>query len=337
MAWKIVGQDTAVSLLQRGLERGMVSHAYLLVGPAHVGKMTLALELACALNCQADEPPCGECSSCRKIAEEKHADVQVIGVLSEGESDKDKSRVEIGVGQIEQLQHQASLPPFEGRCKVFIIDGAESLSHGAANRLLKTLEEPVERVVFVLLTVNDRLLPETIVSRCQRLELPPLALADVEVALGDGCEPEQARLLARLSRGRLGWAMAAADDAGLMQKRADMMDKLDGVLDAGGEDRFTYAAQLATQFGKDRRAALDVLGMWLDYWRDMLLVKIGCGDAVTNADMITELQDRAGGYSLGGIRSFIGSIQAAVGGLKQNANPRLALEVLMLDIPERGR
>jgi len=336
MAWKIVGQDTAVSLLQHGLERGVVSHAYLLVGPAHVGKMTLALDLACALNCRGDEPPCGQCPDCRKILDNKHADAQVIGVLGEGESDKDRSRVEIGVGQIQQIQRQASLPPFEGRCKVFIIDGAEMMSHGAANRLLKTLEEPVERVVFILLTVNERLLPETIVSRCQRLELPPLALADVEAALGDGIEPERARLLARLSRGRLGWARAAADDAGLMHRRTERMDKLNGVLDAGGEERFTYASQLATQFGKDRGAALDTLGMWLDYWRDMLLVKIGCGDAVTNADMITDLEERAGGYSLAGIRGFIGSIQSALEGLKQNANPRLALEVLMLDIPERG-
>ncbi len=194
----------------------------------------------------------------------------------------------------------------------------------------------MERVVFILLTVNERLLPETIVSRCQRLELPPLALADVEAALGDGLEPERASLLARLSRGRLGWARAAVDDAGLMPRRAERMDKLNGVLDAGGEERFAYASQLATQFGKDRGAALDTLGMWLDYWRDMLLVKIGCGDAVTNADMITEIEERAGGYSLAGIRRFIGSIQTAVEGLKQNANPRLALEVLMLDIPERG-
>jgi len=336
MAWKIVGQNTAVSLLRKGLEKGVVSHAYLLVGPAHVGKMTLALDLACALNCQAEEPPCGECPSCRKIAENKHADVQAISVLSEGESNKDKSRVEIGVVQIEQIQHQASLPPFEGRCKVFIIDGAESLSHGAANRLLKTLEEPVEKVVFILLTVNDRLLPETIVSRCQRLELPPLAVADVEADLRDGCEPERACLLARLSRGCLGWARGAVDDAGLMQRRAERMDKLGGVLDADGEKRFAYASHLATQFGKDRSSALEILGAWLDYWRDLLLVKIGCGDAVTNADMITEIQERAGGYSLVGIRGFIGSIQAAMEGLKQNANPRLALEVLMLDIPERG-
>ena len=182
--WQVVGQSRVVSLLQRSLEMGALAHAYLFIGSPHVGKMTLALNLAQALNCEASEPPCGECASCQKIASAKHADIQIIGVTSNGDSAEAKPRVEISIDQIRQIQHSANLPPFEGRYKVFIIDGAEFLSNEAANCLLKTLEEPVGEVIFILLTVNDRLLPATVISRCQRLELPPLATSEVEAALG---------------------------------------------------------------------------------------------------------------------------------------------------------
>jgi len=337
--WEVVGQTMAVSLLQQSLERKVVAHAYLLAGSPHVGKMTLALDLARALNCEAAEPPCGVCHSCQKIAEGKHADVQVIGLPGDKNSAEAKSRVEISIDQIRQMQHSASLPPFEGRYKVFIIDGAELLSHEAANCLLKTLEEPAEKVIFLLLTINEKLLPATVISRCQRLELSPLPVAEVETALNSrwDVEPERARLLARLSHGCLGWARLAAVDSGVLQQRGERMDRLLSVIDADGEERFAYAAQLATQFGRNRRAVREILDLWLDYWRDLLLIKIGCSDAVTNADMLGALEERAGGYSLAHIRGFIGSIQAAEEQLKQNANPRLVLEVLMLNIPERGR
>jgi len=336
--WQVVGQTKVVSLLQRSLEREAVAHAYLLVGPAHVGKMTLALELAKALNCEASNPPCGVCDSCQKIALAKHADVQIIGLTRDGNS-VEKPQVEISIDQIRQMQHSANLPPFEGRYKVFIIDGAELLSDEAANCLLKTLEEPVGKVIFILLTINEGLLPATVISRCQRLELPPLAITEVEAALKSrwGIEPQRARLLARLSRGCLGWALSAAFDGGLLEQRAERIDRLLSVIDADWEERFAYANQLAAQFSQNRKLVLEILSLWLDFWRDLLLIKAGCDDAITNADVLATLVDRARGYNLVQIKSVINSLQAAVEQLKQNANPRLVLEVLMLGIPRRGR
>ena len=234
--WDVVGQDRVISLLQRSLEAESLAHAYLLVGPAHVGKMTLALNLAEAVNCEGAESPCGECASCLRITDGKHADVQVIDLGStNGNSAESESRVKISVEQIEQIQHSASLPPFEGRCKVFILDGAELLSIGAANRLLKTLEEPSGKVVFVLLTVNDKLLPATIVSRCQRVELAPLSTAEVETALIErwGTGPDKAKLLSRLANGCLGWAVSAARDEQLLQQRAETLDRLLDITEAG--------------------------------------------------------------------------------------------------------
>ncbi|MFC1986596.1 ATP-binding protein [Chloroflexota bacterium] len=326
-AWKVIGQDRAVSLLQRSLEMDSLAHAYLFIGPAHVGKMTLALNLAQALNCEATESPCGECVSCQKVASAKHADVQIIGLSHNGDSAKAKPRVEISIDQIRQLQHSANLPPFEGRYRVFIIDGAELLSTEAANCLLKTLEEPEGKVLFILLATNERLLPATVVSRCQKVELLPLRVTEIEAALNRiwGVEPQKAELLARLSHGCLGWAVSAALDGVLLQQHTERLDEL---LD------IAYAAQLITQFSQNRRLVQEKLDLWLDWWRDLLLIKVGLSDAVTNVDRLAVLNDIAGGYSLAQIRAFIDSIRVAGNQLRQNASPRLVLEVLMLDIPE---
>jgi len=301
--WQLVGQTRVVSFLQRSLERGTLAHAYLLVGPPQVGKMTLALDLARALNCEAAEAPCGTCESCQKIASAKHADVQIIDLAGVRNSGEAKFQTEISIDQIRDLQHSASLPPFEGTFKVFIIDGAELLSHEAANSLLKTLEEPVGKVIFILLTTSDRLLPTTIVSRCQRLELMPLAATEIESALHGRVDIEtaKAKLLASLS-----------------------------------EERFNYAFQLATKFSRNREPVRETLDLWLSWWRDLLLIKAACPNLITNADLEATLISHAQGYRLGQIRDFISSIELALEQLKQNANPQLALEVLMLSIPRRG-
>ncbi len=336
--WQVVGQDRAVSLFQRSLERGTLAHAYLLVGPPHVGKMTLALNLAQAVNCAVAEPPCGECASCQKIALRKHADVQIIGLSSNGNSAEAKPRAEIGIAQIREVQHSSNLPPFEGRSRVFIIDGAEQLSTEAANCLLKTLEEPAGGVIFILLATSDRLLPATVVSRCQQLELPPLATTEVEAALSSrwGVELEKAQLLARLCRGCLGWAVSAAVDDGLLRQRAERIDRLLDVSTADYEERFAYAAELVTRFSQNRGLVWEVLDLWLNWWHDLLLVKTGCSNHIINVDMLATLADWASGYSLVQIRDFITNIQAAKEHLRQNASPRLVLEVLMLSIPRRG-
>jgi len=333
----VVGHNKAVSLLKSSLEKGTLAHAYLLVGPAHVGKKTLALNLAQALNCEGDAPPCGECSQCQRIASLKHSDVQVIGLGGNGHSTESKQMVEIGIDQVKEMQHSSSLPPFEGRYRVFIIDEAQLLSGEAANCLLKTLEEPVGRVVFLLLTTSEKLLPETVVSRCQVLELLPLPAGEVEAALKSNWRigAEKARLLSRLSGGCLGWAVLAASDENLLQERNQLVQGLLGLSEADYEERFVYAGELAARFNRSRRLALDVLELWLSWWRDLLLVRLGLNGEVTNVDFEAELSEMAPYWTLAQIRDFIGCIQAASSELRLNANPQLVLEVLMLNLPRK--
>lgn len=336
--WQITGQNKIVSLLQRSLEQGSLAHAYLFVGPPHVGKMTLAINLAQAVNCDGAERPCGECVPCRKIASGKHADVQIAGITQQANSDE-KSKTEISIDQVRAIQHSSNLPPFEGKYRVYIIDGAEQLSIEAANCLLKTLEEPPERVIFILLTINDRdRLPATVVSRCQRLQLFPLAVAEVVTALVErwGIEQQKAELLARLSHGCLGWAVTAASDATVLEQRRNLITRLLEVVQTGDE-RFVYAGQLALQFGRNRDSVYHVLSLWLDWWRDALLVKTGNNEAVTNTDFLPTLSEMAQRYSLPQIRSVIGGIQDVEKQLRQNANAQLALEVMMLNIPKREK
>jgi len=336
--WEIIGQNRAVSLLQHSLESDTLAHAYLLVGPPHIGKMTLAKNIAQALNCTASEKPCLECSSCQKIAAGTHADVRIIGLTRN--EDEEEAKL-ISIEQIKEIQHSASLPPFEGKHKVFIIETAELLSIEAANCLLKTLEEPADKVTFILLTDNEKALPGTVVSRCQRVELPPLSIAEEARVLEEqyGIEPERARLFAGLSHGCPEWALAAVSDDSLLQKHEEEIDRLLGILKAGNEERFAFVARLAAGFSKNRGAVYDILELWLDFWRDLLLVRLGCDEMITNINRKDEIEKIAGGYRLDEIRAYIESIREAGVQLRQNVNPRLALEVLMLDIPqyeERG-
>jgi DNA polymerase-3 subunit delta' len=336
--FKTIGQKRIIDLLQQGLKNQTLTHAYLFVGPEHIGKMTLALELAMALNCTGTAPPCYECPSCKKIESGNHTDVQIVRLTQSGEESEETAGAEsikISIEQIKDIQHSAALPPFEGKKRVYIIEGAEQLSIEAANRLLKTLEEPPDNVTFILITINEKLLLPTVVSRCQRLEFQPMPIEEETAALTQklGLETQRARLLAALSRGCPGWAVGAAADEHVLEERNFQLNRIFSIIKADAEERFTYAAQLAAGFSQNRKSVYDILDMWEDYWRDMLLVKTGCSHLIINIDKKDEITKIAGGFSLMKIRNYIKSLQAATLQLKQNVNSRLALEVLMLDLP----
>jgi DNA polymerase-3 subunit delta' len=326
--WEVVGHEKAVALLDRSLRNGKLAHAYLFVGPPHVGKMRLAMDLAKALNCEGQERPCGQCTQCVRIENMKHADVHVIGI---------DGRTEIGIDQMREMQHAANLKPFEGRHRVFVIDGAERLSHEATNCLLKTLEEPPPDVQLILLASNERLLLGTVLSRCQRLELRPLPIVAVHTALTErwGLTEEKATMLAQLCGGCLGWAVSVKDDDRVLNERLERLASLVRLHRAGRAERLSYAADLASQFARNRESVREVLALWMGWWRDLLLTGEGCVEHTGNVDQREKLEEEALSYTLKGTKAFLESLRLALTQLEQNANPRLVLEVLMLSMPAR--
>jgi DNA polymerase III subunit delta' len=332
--WPVAGHEQIVACLERSLKQGMLAHAYLFTGLPHVGKMTLATALAQALNCEAGSKPCGECSACLKIARGIHPDVQIVKPWSAEEAPDKKARTEIVVDQIEQLQHAANLPPYEGRCRVFIFEQAELLNTATANRLLKTLEEPLPGIVFLLITATPEALPETVVSRCQVLALRPLPVGKIaEMLRNRGLDEAKASSLAHLAQGAPGWALAALEDENLVTARQEQMKSLVDLVSQDYEERFELAEGLAGRGSQNRAAIQATFDLWMELWRDLLLISAGAPGAITNADLGGQLCELAGGFRPGEIRTFISRLRLARRQLELNVNPRLLLEVLMLEMP----
>ena len=344
MGWGIVGHARAVDLLRRSIAHDRVSHAYLFSGPPKVGKRTLALEFARALNCErldgsgspaagvgGGDPregadPCNGCRHCRLIAEGKHPEVRVIGV-------QPPHRV-VRVADIESIQSDAALRPADVRRKVYILEQAELLHPDAANRLLKTIEEPSEHVVMVLTTSDAEATLPTIVSRCQQVRLralprPELARYLVEAR---GLARERADLLAALGEGRVGWALEALADEKRLERRTRLLDELAGLVDADRIERLQYARGLADRWSGHPETVRETLEAWVRWWRDVLLLQRRV-DGIVNLDRRDELEGQAARLPAAAVIAALASARDTLLMLEQNVNARLALDVAALDLP----
>jgi DNA polymerase-3 subunit delta' len=200
----------------------------------------------------------------------------------------------------------------------------------AANCLLKTLEEPPQFVTLVLTAVEADLLPSTVVSRCQRLDLRPVARDEIESTLqARGLPADRARLLARLSGGRVGWAFQAAGDPSLLERRQQGLEQLAGLLAAGRVERLEYAYKVS----RDTDACLDLVELWATWWRDLLVLRGHGEEHLLNVDGAGELRSWAAQASVPATRSMLAVLQATAAQLGANVNPRLAMEGLLLQLP----
>ncbi len=331
---KIIGHQRVVRYLRRSLELGRTAHAYLLVGPPRVGKGTLALAIAQAFNCVASDPPCGQCPQCLRIQAGKHPDVQVISVSSSSENRG--SPKEIALGQVKEMEHSVSLKPFEGRTRVFILDGAERLSAEAANALLKTLEEPPPQTLLILLSAEaDALLP-TIRSRCQNFTLIPVAENEIkeELITRFTLTEERASLLAHLAQGRVGWALEAASQEGLLTQHQQALDELVAIPGVSLVQRLAFAQRLVGMYYRDKVAFKELLDTWQTWWRDALLMKIGLGELLCNQDRQELLLKESDRLTYEEALGFIRKLQGAWENLEWNANPRMVLDLLLLGVPK---
>lgn len=339
--WLVVGHDQAVQTLRSGLAAQRLAHAYLVVGPPQVGKGRLALDLARALNCAAESVearPCGACRPCRLIEAGGYADVEVIGLgglCDEREHDhhRDASR-DIKICQVRRLQRTIALRPYEGRTRVLIVDPAEAMNLYAADAFLKTLEEPPGNVVLILLAGREEALPETIISRCRRITLAPLPRASVErELLRRGVDQQRAEVLARLSEGRLGWALANSENQALLSQRSERLDRIEALSAERRAGRLTFAAELGHRFTRDRQDVYAYLDLLLRWWRDVLLVGEGCDQLVSNTDRVAGLKRTAAATRPASVVAALQALRECRQHLEANANARLALEVLCLRLP----
>lgn len=326
MNWNMLGHEWAVDLLQEHVARENPRHAYLLTGPRGVGRRTLGLRLAQALNCPQQEAPgepCLHCRTCRQIERMQHTDLAVVQAEEVGGVLK--------VDQIRDLQRMVSLSAYAAPYRVALLLRFEEANLSAANALLKTLEEPPPRVVIVLTAESaERLLP-TIVSRCEVLRLRPLSLDTVTQGLESrwSLPPDQARLLAHLSGGRPGYALRLHQEPELLEQRNAWLDEQDQLLGASRVVRFAYAEELA----KDKERLRAALQVWLSFWRDVLLQAGEASTPLTNPDRAAEIAIVANHVGLRTTKRVLDQIERTEQLLDRNVNARLVAEVFLLDLP----
>jgi DNA polymerase-3 subunit delta' len=320
----IFGHDWAIDLLTQAIASGNTPQSLLITGVSQLGKSTLARVLAQTLNCTDDVKPCGQCSSCRKMESGNHPDITILDKTG----DKTDS---LKIETIRELQHDLTLRPHESPHKIAVLCNFERATTGAANALLKTLEEPPGHVTLILTAQTvDTLLP-TIVSRCQIINLRPTSTEAVMTMLQTRYQAstEQAQHLGQLSGGRPGWAVKALTDPGILSRREQLLTDLLDLIQRGYAFRLGYA-QNVSQKG---RSSADLLNLWLLWWRDVLLIKHNTNQSLVNSDQTKQLQWLANALSQAQIVSLIKQTRNSLKNLNTNVNERLNLEVLLLNLP----
>ena len=330
--WNMLGHEWAVDMLHQQVAHGEARHAYLFCGPPGLGRRTLALRLAQALNCTktiAPGIPCGVCRDCKQIEEMRHPDMNVIQAVDEDGASKENGTLK--VDQVRAVQHSLSLRPYQAKYRVALFLRFQEANDNAANALLKTLEEaPAHAILLLTADTPEQLLP-TIISRCEVLRLRALPISAIESDLLErGVDEERARLLAHISGGRPGYARRLADDMTLLEKREERLNDLQTLLPAPRVEKFSYAEKLA----KDKEVMRQTIVIWLSYWRDVMLRVAGAESPLINVDRNMEIEFLAGRLNLSTARRVVSDLESALEKMDKNVNSRLLAEVLLLDWPK---
>jgi len=325
----VVGHPQIVSLLRHAAERGSVPQSLLFAGPEGVGKRTVALALAQAINCPRRKggDACGTCPTCLRIARGQHSDVTLI-------DRGDEASIKIRTLR-ERLLDTVGYRPFEAERRVYIIDNADDMTWEAQDALLKTLEEPPPSAILILVTAYPDTLRPTIQSRCRRLRFSPLVEADVARVLVDYCgiAPADARVLAVAAGGSV--SRALSEEAGDL---ADDREAAMAVLRAAGgralQARLKAAASLAQHGSKRRdREALDArLGVLASLVRDLTVVGSGAATPVANADLEGDLRQLLASFDPRRLSQGFTLVADARQALERNASPKIVADWLAISL-----
>lgn len=326
----ITGHERPIDLLKSALRQERLAHAYLFHGEAGIGKTLTATRLAQALNCEQpsatdDQDSCGLCRSCLQIAARTHPDYVVI------EPDRESATPQIKIEQVRDIDQHFIYKPLVGERKICVIDDADRLTIGAANALLKTLEEPPGYGLFILVSGRPHALPVTIRSRCQLLRFTPPAQTQVEAALILKREipPADARFLAIYTAGRIGEALTID----LPTVRARQRECLDLVAPAALKS-ITAILTSSESLAKADRGAETL--SWLSRWiRDLVIVLVG-GDQehLLHLDQLDQFRHYARQADVGLLLDLLRDIERTEQQATRHLNLHMALETMLLRLRE---
>ncbi len=262
----VKGQEHIVTTLKNQIKADRIGHAYLFCGTRGTGKTTVAKIFAKAVNCEhpVDGSPCGECPSCRAIADGSSMNVIEIDAASNN-----------GVDNIRQIREEVSYRPTEGKYKVYIIDEVHMLSTGAFNALLKTLEEPPSYVIFILATTEAYKIPITILSRCQRYDFHRISIDTIAARLSDlmlqekvDVEEKAIRYVAKAGDGSMRDALSLLDQCIAFHLGETLT--YENVLEVlGAVDTEVFSRLLRQIIDKNVAAAISILDELVDEGREL--------------------------------------------------------------------
>jgi len=252
-----------------------------------------------------------------------HPDLAIVQAEFEGGTLK--------VDQIREVRRTLTLKPYQSKYRVALFLRFQEASEGAANALLKTLEEAPEHAILILTADKPESLLPTITSRCELLRLRPLPVDVVEAHLGaNGADAESANLIAHIASGRPGYALQLLKDETALEFRAERLADLQKLLYSTRVQKFKYAEGLA----KDKETMRQTIQIWLSYWRDVLLCVSEANTSAANIDQNETITSLAQHLNLERARRIVHEMELALKRLERNVNPRLLAEVLLLDLPE---
>ncbi len=319
----IVGHRGAIDILKGALFEDRLAHAYLFSGPDGIGKRLVALNFAKAINCldiQEDRESCDDCVSCRKIESQNHPDVCIV---------EPEGRF-IKIGQVRELQRRLQFRAMEGRFKVCIIDGADCMNPASANALLKTLEEPAERTLLILIAVSMNSIPATVLSRCQKIRFSPIGLEEIIPWLEEklNVDRETARLMAIFGGGSI--ARSLSIKTGFLRDiRREVIGVFESVASGDIGEAFGWAERVSKR--DDVGWYIEALKVWI---RDLIVYKNpDARGVIINQDVLDELDGVAGKVSLSQLFRFWENLRLCERALFYNANKQIALEHIFLNTP----
>lgn len=335
---EIINQDLAKRILESRIRNDTLPSALLFHGSVGVGKRTFALSVARAVSCrEVEHGYCGECGSCRAIGTLTHPNLRMLFPVKnagslEGLPDPElyDAQGTITIDMVRILRREASMKPFQEGKRVFVILDADRMRQEAANAFLKLLEEPPADTLLILTTTRLTYLFPTILSRCQSVRFTRMAPRDIENALVDRVDTDRqkARLATSLSDGSLGRAQRLLEEYAEEHRRR----LFDFVSEDTAQD--DLAVLDLSEEMVNENLVHDTLEVLQSMYRDMLAVKMGARDTVTNMDQIKALNKGAARMACEDICDIIYRVEDAAGDLNRNVNPKLVLFNLLTRVRE---